>query len=190
MWALNGFFCAETSKLCECVSRVLLHLCLCVECDDIGTSGHHVDNWDMFNQVKRLHWRAPSFYNMQYSTSPTSISNQKYYNKWQSLDLPSSQTSVSILTASALLWRCCKFCPPDGCLQQLICCFSAIGCTPKNGASRTCEPPNKPGVDSTPSSRSIISDEDSESDDFFKCWPTMSLDTNNIKRKKLIKLTY
>lgn len=78
---------------------------------------------------------------------------------------PSSQTSVSMLTASALLWRCCKFCPVG--LQQFCCCLSFRLCAPKNGTIRVCSP-IKPGVDSTPSSKSI-SDEDSESDAFFIC---------------------
>lgn len=98
------------------------------------------------------------------------IERWKQIGKIIKLNLPSSQTSVSILTANALLCRCCKFCPPGGCLKQLTCCFSVIGWTPKNGVRRTWEP-NKPGVESTPSSKSIISDEDSDRDDFFKCWP-------------------
>lgn len=90
-------------------------------------------------------------------------------------NLPSSQTSVSILTASALLCRWSVLGPFVGCLKQLFwCCWCCIGFSmvaAKNGTNRTCESPMRPGVVSTASSRSIISDDDSDSDDFFKCWP-------------------
>jgi len=139
--------------------------------------------------------------------------------------LPSSQTSVSILTARALLclivrpllplplvaaaalafivWDCCccvccccccclkPFCCCCCCWYSCVCvsccsgccsCLSididiedATGCcccwAPKNGATALrpgCVSVN-PGVDSTPSSKSIISDEDSDNDDFFMC---------------------
>lgn len=79
--------------------------------------------------------------------------------------LPSSQTSVSMLTANALLCRCCSVWPPDDCLAQIVgFCFSIVPIWY-----------GLPCDDSTPSSRSIMSDEDSESDDFFRCWPNLEL---------------
>lgn len=105
--------------------------------------------------------------------------DSSYGNVWWrergEINIPSSQTSVSILTASALLCRCSVLWPFVGCLKQLLCCccccigFSIVAV--KNGTNRTCESPMRPGVVSTPSSKSIISDDDSDSDDFFKCWP-------------------
>lgn len=96
------------------------------------------------------------------------------------LHVPSSQTSVSILTANALLCRCSVLWPFVGCLKQLFCgCCCSIGFSivdAKNGTSRTCESPMRPGVVSTASSRSIISDDDSDSDDFFKCWPEKNIE--------------
>lgn len=117
---------------------------------------------------------------------------------------PSSQTSVSMLTASALLCRCCSSIvaaadawplPAPPVVDDIVCCFVVAQfcsrlcfsvalppppppvliwwCAPKNGASRTCEPPSRPGCESTPSSRSIMSDDDSDSEDFFRCWPAL-----------------
>lgn len=99
--------------------------------------------------------------------------------------LPSSQTSVSILTARALLWRCCKFCPLG--LQQFGCCLSVKLCAPKNGTIRAWSP-IKPGVDSTPSSKSI-SDEDSESDAFFKCWPKKRFVSDCLRAEESTEIT-
>lgn len=109
---------------------------------------------------------------------------------------PSSQTSVSILTAIALLclncklfvllrpfWPsccCCVICWPCGdcdcccsCSWSWSCCFSNDCCVLRNGTMWRPVWSVRPGVvASMPSSKSIMSDDDSESEDFFKCWPT------------------
>jgi len=114
---------------------------------------------------------------------------------------PSSQTSVSILTAIALLclncklfvlrrpfWpsccccACCVICWPWGdcdccccsCSWSWSCCFSNDCCVLRNGTIWRPVWSVRPGVvASMPSSKSMMSDDDSESEDFFKCWPTI-----------------
>lgn len=108
---------------------------------------------------------------------------------------PSSQTSVSILAASAALgrfWEVCEF--VDDCLQQLIGCMDrslAFTLATKNGASRICGSTNKFGVVSTTSSKSIISDDESDNDDFFKCWPVNAskaeISTRFIKNRAAVR---
>lgn len=110
---------------------------------------------------------------------------------------PSSQTSVSILTAIALLclscrlfvllrpfWPscCCCSCPCWSpcccccCSWSCSCCFSNDCCVLRNGTMWRPVWSVRPGVvASMPSSKSIMSDDDSESEDFFKCWPSFGL---------------